>query len=65
MPTSPQQYLAAGLLDEVQLNVVPLLLGGGRRLFENVAGVGLEQIDAIEAPGVTHLKYRVSAQGSR
>ncbi|HEX5376377.1 MAG TPA: dihydrofolate reductase family protein [Solirubrobacterales bacterium] len=56
-----QQYLAAGLLDEVQLNVVPLLLGGGRRLFENVAGVGLEQAEVIEAPGVTHLKYRVSA----
>ncbi len=56
-----QQYLAAGLLDEVQLNVVPLLLGDGRRLFENVAGVDLEQAEAIEAPGVTHLKYRVAA----
>ncbi|HEX6752441.1 MAG TPA: dihydrofolate reductase family protein [Solirubrobacterales bacterium] len=56
-----QQYLAAGLLDEVQLNVVPLLLGGGKRLFENVAGVELEQIEIIEAPGVTHLKYRVVA----
>jgi len=56
-----QQYLAAGLLDEVQLNVVPILLGGGRRLFENVAGVDLEQAEVIEAPGVTHLRYRVSA----
>jgi dihydrofolate reductase len=56
-----QQYLAAGLLDEVQLNVVPVLLGGGRRLFENVAGVGLEQAEVIEAPGVTHIKYRVAA----
>ncbi len=55
-----QQYLAAGLLDEVQLNVVPVLLGDGRRLFENVAGVDLEQTEVIEAPGVTHLRYRVA-----
>jgi len=56
-----QQYLTAGLLDEVQLNLVPMLLGGGRRLFENVDGVDFEQAEVIEAPGVTHLKYRVSA----
>ncbi len=57
-----QQYLAAGLLDEVQLNVVPVLLGSGTRLFENLSGdVALEQTEVIEAPGVTHLKYRVSA----
>lgn len=58
-----QQYLAAGLLDEVELNVVPVLLGGGTRLFESLADadIGLEQVRAIEAPGVTHLKYSVSA----
>jgi dihydrofolate reductase len=54
------QYLAAGLLDELELHVVPLLLGGGKRLF---AGVGpdlkLEALRVVEAPGVTHLKYRV------
>jgi dihydrofolate reductase len=54
------QYLAAGLVDELELHVVPLLLGGGARLF---AGIGpelkLELIRTIEAPGVTHLKYRV------
>ncbi|HEX3608429.1 MAG TPA: dihydrofolate reductase family protein [Solirubrobacterales bacterium] len=57
-----QQYLAAGLIDELDLNVVPVLLGEGTRLFENLDGadVGLEQVRAIEAPGVTHLKYRVS-----
>lgn len=55
------QYLAAGLLDELELHVVPLLLGGGARLFESVrdADVQLEQVRAVEAPGVTHLKYRV------
>lgn len=58
-----RQYLAAGLIDELELNVVPVLLGGGTRLFENLAGseLDLEQVRAIEAPGVTHIKYRVSA----
>jgi dihydrofolate reductase len=56
-----QQYLASGLLDELQLNVVPVLLGGGTRLLDNVAGAGvtLEPIRVIEAPGVTHVKYSV------
>jgi dihydrofolate reductase len=58
-----QQYLAAGLLDELQLNVVPVLLGDGTRLFDNLGGaeVELEPVRAIEAPGVTHVKYRVSS----
>jgi dihydrofolate reductase len=54
------QYLAAGVVDELELNVAPVVLGEGERLF---AGVGpdlkLEQLRAVEAPGVTHLKYRV------
>jgi dihydrofolate reductase len=55
------QYLAAGLVDEIELHVVPLLLGGGARLFEGVGpSVTLEQVRVVEAPGVTHLKYRVS-----
>lgn len=56
-----QQYLAAGLLDELQLNVVPVLLGSGTRLFGGLGGAHrpLEQIDVVEAPGVTHLRYRV------
>jgi dihydrofolate reductase len=54
-----QQYLAAGLIDEFELHVVPLLLGGGARLLENVGDLVLEQVRAIEAPGVTHIKYRV------
>jgi len=57
------QYLAAGLLDELELHVVPVLLGAGARLFDNVGAteIQLEQIRAVEAPGVTHIKYRVSA----
>jgi dihydrofolate reductase len=54
------QYLAAGLVDELELHVVPLLLGGGERLFAGVGqDVKLEQVRVVEAPGVTHLKYRV------
>ena len=54
------QYLAAGLVDELELHVVPLVLGGGARLFDGVGpDLQLEQVRAIEAPGVTHLKFRV------
>jgi dihydrofolate reductase len=59
------QYLTAGLLDELELHVVPTLLGGGSRPFPDLAaGVRLEQVRAVEAPGVTHLKYRVVAVGA-
>jgi dihydrofolate reductase len=56
-----QQYLGAGLLDELELHVVPVLLGDGARLFDNLgdAEVQLEQVRVVEAPGVTHLKYSV------
>ena len=58
---SINQYLAAGLVDELELHVVPILLGGGERLFEGVGSdVNLEQVRVVEAPGVTHLKYRVA-----
>jgi dihydrofolate reductase len=55
------QYLAAGLVDELELHIAPLLLGGGARLFEGVGPeVRLEQVRAVGAPGVTHVKYRVA-----
>lgn len=54
-----QQYLAAGLVDEFELHVVPILLGCGTRLLDGVGDPRLEQARVIEAPGVTHLKYRV------
>jgi dihydrofolate reductase len=54
------QYLAAGHVDELELHIVPLLLGGGARLFEGIGpDLELEQIRVVEAPGVAHLKYRV------
>jgi dihydrofolate reductase len=56
-----QQYLAAGLVDELQINLPPVLLGGGTRLFDGqgAAQPALELIRVVEAPAVTHLKYRV------
>ena len=57
---SINQYLAAGLVDEIELHVAPILLGSGSRLFEGVGpDLKLEQLRAVEAPGVAHLKYRV------
>jgi dihydrofolate reductase len=55
------QSIAVGLLDVLELHVVPVLLGGGARLFENLgaADVRLEQVRAVAAPGVTHVKYLV------
>jgi dihydrofolate reductase len=56
-----QQYLKAGLLDELQINVAPVLLGGGTRLFDVTGGPqpALEIIRVVEAPAVTHLRFRV------
>jgi dihydrofolate reductase len=54
-----QQYLAAGLVDEFDLHITPVVLGAGERLLENVGDLELEQLRAIEAPGVTHVKYLV------
>src|SRR5215211_7109715 len=51
------QYLAGGVVDELELHVVPILLGSGARLFDGVGpGLKLEQLRAVEAPGVAHLK---------
>jgi dihydrofolate reductase len=56
-----QQLLRAGKLDEIQVSVVPLLLGAGVRLFDHLGPdpIALEQTRVIESDGVTHLRYRV------
>ena len=54
-----QQYLRAGLLDELQIHVAPILLGSGTRLFEDAGGVEIEQTSVVPSDRVTHLRYRV------
>lgn len=56
-----QQLLRAGKLDEIEVSVAPVLLGSGVRLFDHLGAdpIELEQINAIESVGVTHLRYRV------
>ena len=59
--STAQQALKAGLVDEVQLTVAPVLLGGGVRLFEGLGpdDAEFELVRVIEGPKATHLKYRV------
>lgn len=54
-----QQYLAAGLVDEMEINLVPVLLGSGERLFEGTGEDlrGLELVRTVATPKVTHLKF--------
>jgi dihydrofolate reductase len=54
-----RQYLAAGLVDEMRINLVPILLGSGERLFDGVGDDlhGLELVHTVAAPQVTHLKF--------
>jgi dihydrofolate reductase len=56
------QYLAAGLLDELYLHIVPVVLGAGERLLENVGDPTLEPVKVVGSPAVTHIKYRVVRQ---
>jgi dihydrofolate reductase len=60
--TTAQLALAAGLLDELEIHLVPVLLGQGRRLFENLGPehTELERVRVIEGEGgMTHLHYHV------
>jgi dihydrofolate reductase len=55
-----QQALAAGVLDEIQVHLIPVLLGGGRRLFDVLPSeVELEIVRVIDTPDATHIRYRV------
>ena len=56
-----QQTLAAGLLDELELHLAPVFLGGGVRLFDRseLAGMRLEQTRVVDSPGVAHLGYHL------
>jgi len=60
--TTINQYLAASLIDELRLHIVPLTLGAGTRLFEGVPPLKLEQVTSRAASLVTHVTYRVLSQ---
>jgi dihydrofolate reductase len=54
-----REYLAAGLVDDMEIHLVPVLLGGGERMLEGIGDDlhGLRQVRVVAAPGVTHLKF--------
>jgi dihydrofolate reductase len=54
-----RQYLAAGLLDALYLHIVPITLGAGERLLEDIGDPTLEPIKVVSSPAVTHIRYRV------
>jgi dihydrofolate reductase len=56
-----QEYLKAGLLDEMQIHVIPVLFGDGTRLFEDLGGrrIELKRTSTIDTPGATHLRFSV------
>jgi dihydrofolate reductase len=58
-----RQALAAGVIDELVLDIVPALLGGGERIFDGVSDPGLEPVEVIHSPLATHVRYRVGAGG--
>jgi dihydrofolate reductase len=56
-----EQYLRLGAVDELQTHVVPIFLGGGTRLFDDVPAGRLELIEVVDSPTVTHVRYRPGA----
>jgi len=55
-----QQFLSAGLIDELQIDLVPIVLGDGRCFFENLpSDLRVEPIHVVDGPGASHIRYRV------
>ncbi len=54
-----RQAFAAGVIDELMLDVAPVLLGAGERLFDGVQDPGLHPVEAIHSPRATHIRYRI------
>ena len=54
-----RQALAVGVIDELGLDIVPVLLGSGERLFDGVVDPRLEPVEVIHSPLATHVRYRV------
>src|SRR3954469_10179205 len=58
-----QQCLRAGAVDEMRIPLVPLFLGAGTRLFDDVPAAALERLDVVDSPRVTHIRYRMRSAG--
>lgn len=54
-----RQALAAGVVDELALDIAPVLLGAGERLFDGVTELGLTPVEALQSPQATHVRYRL------
>jgi dihydrofolate reductase len=54
-----QQAFAAGAIDELVLDIAPVLLGSGERLFDGVDDPGFEPVEVVHSPHATHVRYRV------
>jgi dihydrofolate reductase len=59
-----RQYIAAGLVDEISIHLVPVLFGDGTRMFDNlkIGHLRLEPVQAFQTPAATHLRFRVVTQ---
>lgn len=57
-PSTTNQFLAAGLIDELRLHVAPFVAGGGERMFDDVGAIELKPVASRTTPHVTHLVYR-------
>jgi dihydrofolate reductase len=53
-----RQALAAGVIDELTLDIVPVLLGAGERIFEGEGALGFEPVEVLHSPLATHIRYR-------
>ena len=58
-----RQALQAGAVDELMLDVIPVLLGRGERIFDDVDNLDLEQVEVMHSPNATHIRYRLSKAG--
>jgi dihydrofolate reductase len=56
-----QQFIAAGLVDELQIHLVPVLFGSGTRMFEHLGDehIQLEPLQVVETPAAIHLRFRI------